>query len=199
MNAANINTKQATEDADLLIITTALEKSPYHENVVIVGQDIDLLVILSIQPLQFENVYILKPGTNTTAQALYNRNSFKHLEFQHLLGFVHAFSGCDTTSAFYNIGKTKFMNFILKNIVHLRTEMEVFVNGNAISDEVDEAAEKITAVLYGAKFNDPDLTKIRLSCFIKQSKKSTFSLLCLPPTSDAAKLHGRRVYYQCQL
>lgn len=43
---AKIHPKQAVEDADILIITTALEMAPSNEHVTVVGEDIDLLVIL---------------------------------------------------------------------------------------------------------------------------------------------------------
>ena len=40
-------TKIAEEDADVLIVQTAIEAARTHEKVLIYGQDIDLLVILT--------------------------------------------------------------------------------------------------------------------------------------------------------
>ncbi|GFY74689.1 hypothetical protein TNIN_476831, partial [Trichonephila inaurata madagascariensis] len=37
----------ARDDADVLIVETAIEESEYHKTAVIVGEDIDLLVILT--------------------------------------------------------------------------------------------------------------------------------------------------------
>ncbi|GFY50124.1 uncharacterized protein TNIN_488681 [Trichonephila inaurata madagascariensis] len=42
----DITTKQARDDADVLIVETALEELEHHRTAVIVGEDIDLLVIL---------------------------------------------------------------------------------------------------------------------------------------------------------
>ena len=45
LNINNIASKQANDDADVLIIDTAIEKSK-EETAVTVGDDIDLLVLL---------------------------------------------------------------------------------------------------------------------------------------------------------
>lgn len=46
LEAANISVKQAEDDADVLIIKTALEH--YHTNIkiIVIGKDVDLLILL---------------------------------------------------------------------------------------------------------------------------------------------------------
>lgn len=46
LKSINITTEQARDDADVLIIETAIEVSKHERTVVIIGEDIDLLVIL---------------------------------------------------------------------------------------------------------------------------------------------------------
>lgn len=71
-NAAGIRSRQAEEDADVLIVKTATELSASEEkNVVIVGEDVDLLVILT--QLAFENprVFYLKPSRGKVPQKVF--------------------------------------------------------------------------------------------------------------------------------
>lgn len=103
LQEVNIDTVQADEDADFLIVECAKAKASMSKNALIVGQDVDLLIILSL--LQNENVYFWKPHIGKVASKLFDRNSFNFPQLQKYLGFIHAFSGCDTTSAFFNIGK----------------------------------------------------------------------------------------------
>lgn len=55
--AAVIETRQAEEDADWLIINTAKERATQFKNIIIVGTDVDLLIILSMLPDQYVIVY----------------------------------------------------------------------------------------------------------------------------------------------
>ncbi|CAL1681239.1 unnamed protein product [Lasius platythorax] len=89
---------------------------------------------------------------------------------------------------------------LAKHFGYFREDMTVFLDKNASEEAIGTASEKIIAILYGAKINDTCLAnnKCRFICFAKQFKKSTFTPSCLPPTADAARLHGKRVYYQIQ-
>jgi len=55
-------TKIADEDADVLIVTTAIEQAKYdlNNNVIIIGNDTDLLVILNQLASDMNNVFFLK-------------------------------------------------------------------------------------------------------------------------------------------
>ena len=72
----------------------------------IIREDIDLLVIL-IQHAAINTVYFLKLGKGNVNDCVYDSNSFKYLKVKKLIGFLHAFTGCDTTSFFFlNKAKT---------------------------------------------------------------------------------------------
>ncbi|GBN91267.1 hypothetical protein AVEN_169006-1 [Araneus ventricosus] len=62
--------KQAEEYADYLIIKSALEIEKRSQCVVVVGEDIDLLVIIAAST-NSENIFFLKPGRDKTEDALY--------------------------------------------------------------------------------------------------------------------------------
>lgn len=78
--------KQHEEDADTLIVSTALDISKDYESVIIVGEDIDLLVILigTANAIQ-NNVFFLKSGRGKTPTSLYSTTSLKN---QNLAYFV---------------------------------------------------------------------------------------------------------------
>ena len=67
----------AEEDANFLIVSTA-EKCIVSGTTWIIGEDIDLLVIL-IQHAPINTVYFLKPGKGNVYDCIYNSNSFKYL------------------------------------------------------------------------------------------------------------------------
>ena len=107
--------KQDTEDADRLIFDTAIEESTMAESVTIVGEDVDLLIILTALVGSKTNIYILKPGRGNTDSKLYIATSMKFgsVSKDNIL-FLHTFSGADTTSAFFRQGKLKFIRLLEK-------------------------------------------------------------------------------------
>ena len=75
----------AEEDADFLIVSTA-EKCSVSGTTWIIGEDIDLLVLLT-QHAPINTVYLLKPGKGNVNDCIYDSNSFKYLEVKKLIGF----------------------------------------------------------------------------------------------------------------
>ena len=60
--------KQADEDADRLIVTSALDIACDFQSVIIVGEDTDLLIILTRTAKEtHQNVYFLKPSKGKTS------------------------------------------------------------------------------------------------------------------------------------
>ncbi|CAG9766606.1 unnamed protein product [Ceutorhynchus assimilis] len=80
----------------LILRTESLAST--NQTVAIVGEDIDLLIImmgLSTSP----NVYLLKPGKEKTPQLLYQPQSAVKQNLAKHMMFLHAMSGCDSTSS----------------------------------------------------------------------------------------------------
>ncbi|KAG5873472.1 hypothetical protein JTB14_029560 [Gonioctena quinquepunctata] len=107
---------QATEDADTVIVNEALSLAEGTETVVVVvGEDIDLLVILT-GLCQRENVFFLKPGKGNVPPTTYSPVPALQNKFiKENIMFLHAMSGCNTTSAPYKQGKLKFVKTLTKN------------------------------------------------------------------------------------
>lgn len=190
--------KQAYEDADTLIVTTAMGISGDYDVVVIVGEDIDILVILTARNSPESNIYFLKPGRRNIVQRLYSPRSLKYPSLRRFILFIHAVSGCDNTSAFFRRGKIKFVKLLEKN-PDLQTILGPFLGADSHLDLIETASEKFIIALYGAKPKDKySLEQWRFHCFRKAVSKNSFNLASLPPTRAAARQHAFRVYHQVQ-
>uniref|UniRef100_A0A8D8W821 Uncharacterized protein n=1 Tax=Cacopsylla melanoneura TaxID=428564 RepID=A0A8D8W821_9HEMI len=75
-DSQGIETKQAPEDADCLIVLRGLEKSEEYEHVIIAGEDIDLLVLLNGLGSSKPNVVFQKSGRGGTDCEQFSSTSF---------------------------------------------------------------------------------------------------------------------------
>ncbi|GBO09400.1 hypothetical protein AVEN_220465-1 [Araneus ventricosus] len=113
LQEANVTVKQAVEDADVLIVETAVSVKSQYDNIFVVGEGIDLSVLLTgLSPMK-ENLFFRKCGKGRTPDVLYSTTSFKY-KFSRMILFIHAFSGCDTTSALFGHGITKSCSLLGK-------------------------------------------------------------------------------------
>lgn len=119
----------------------------------------------------------------------------------HHLLFLHAVTGCDSTSALYGRGKKKAFGMLRKD-KQMQSTVAVFNSPSATQAEVVEAGEKFIVSLYGGRLTD-SLDTYRYFMYNKAiarlTVKSKFELASLPPTSAAARQHSLRVYLQVQL
>lgn len=192
---AGFSTRQPQEDADVLIVNTAIEKSGVESPVFILGEDTDLLVIMTQFGHDKTNLYFRKPGKGKTPTRTYSSNSFKFPELNSVVCFLHAFCGCDTTSCFYGRGKKAIVK-----IVHQDEELQALARSFYANDPVSEniAANGITIImkLCDCKTN---LHELQYSKFKKCVSKATLQLENLPPTEAAATQHCYRVFRQIHL
>ena len=192
-----------------------------EKDVVVVGQDTDLLVLLTHYTLKNKNskVYLYSPEKKITASKLFTPHSFINEDLkqvENLNLFCHAFTGCDTTSAFLNKGKNKLIKVLASNS-SLAEKAKYFYKTEEVEKEVlvDNACE-IIFELYKTQadesipkkdLEDTDengktknsLDKLRYFQYKKGIRKPTFKVDSLPPTNSAAKYHAYRVYLQVQL
>ena len=113
--------------------------------------------------------------------------------------FVHAFSGCDTTSHIYGVGKSVLLKKCNKD-ENIRQLASIFLQPEVTHDTVQIAGENIPVALYnGAKIQSLDI--LRYCKFLQkvQTKSTALHVQSLPPTSDAARFHSYRTFLQTQL
>ena len=102
-----VHTLHAQGDADLLTAKTAAESSSSIQPTTLIGDDTDLLVLLCFHADVTRNgLYFRSEGKQTTKTLrVWYIVWLKSKLDPELLPFVHAFSGCDTTSRLFGIGK----------------------------------------------------------------------------------------------
>jgi hypothetical protein len=124
---------------------------------------------------------------------------------------MHSFTGCDSTSAFYNKGKKKFVEIFEKRS-DVRDKADIFYNPNSTLEQVCEAGQYCTAALYGAakdvQFNKLKIVnnwplyieKMRYNSFVKATtQKNAVKLSSLVASVDGLNQHVKRVFLQTQL
>ncbi|GBN61611.1 hypothetical protein AVEN_183136-1 [Araneus ventricosus] len=113
--------------------------------------------------------------------------------------FIHAFSGCHTTSALFGHGKTKFCS-LLEKTRHLEEKIQVFFKSEATIDQEAKAVETFLIHLYGGnpRTSACDLNHLHYKLFTQSATKARSTLARLPPTMDAARFHALRFYLQKQ-
>ncbi|XP_071642214.1 uncharacterized protein [Temnothorax longispinosus] len=197
LETAGIAVKQADHDADRLIVTTAIAESIQHDKVVIVGEDVDLAVLMiGLTPVD-RNIHFFKQGRGKTIDVVYSSEG--NAAKKEIILFAHAFTGCDTTSAIFQRGKNSIFH-LLKKKPNLLKDIRVFYDFEASGQSIDDAGERLMLALYGASIEDTYLDNYRFKRFQTSVARAKLEvrLAQLPPTLAAASQHFRRVYFQVQ-
>ena len=189
-----------TGDADTEIVSVTIAASEYGSTTLI-GEDTDLLVLLLYHMKPGQKSVFFRSDKKTTSQVrVYNINKLKILLgpdlCSHLL-FIHAFTGCDTTSRVFGVGKKAFFQKFIKGNKDLESCAICFTNPGQTCDTVEDCGYKAMVQLFGGKPTD-SLTTLRYNVLKKKviSGTSFVTPEKLPPTASATKFHSRRCYYQ---
>lgn len=167
LNQENIRVVQAEYKSDRIICKDAViaAKNNGSKNVVIVGDEIDLLVLL-IHHGKSNNIFMLRPGKKTTKTS--------HIAvIQSALGnakenilTINAISGTPNISAFYKKGKVSFLKNVLSNS-EIASSLKIFNKPNADVGKLLKAGEKLLLSVYGATKSTKDINSLRYELFNK--------------------------------
>eukprot|EP00116_Pleurobrachia_bachei_P000625 sb/3460887/ len=179
-------------DADRTIVTTALSTLQLHSPVVIKADDTDVLV-LALNLIRTNGLFLKRNGKVFDINKF--RESIQPVLRDNILT-LHAFYGCDTTSAFF--GKPSYRALSM-DWNHLVSKLAVFREKDSSIPEIHDAGVHLIAAMYRC---EPDLDTERaklfkVRCNSKISKRQV-SLDRLPPTIDAAHLHSERAFLTIQ-
>lgn len=190
---------QSNGDADTEIVCTALKLSN-QKNVTVVSTDTDVCVMLIARTPTSSSINVLHPGTSTHPGKLYNISDLQEtlgVMKDHIL-LVHAFTGCDTTSAIYGKGKKKFFKLLHDN-PDMQSEAQKFLALSSPKDSIIAAGEKLMTKLYSTE-HFPTLDELRSRVYAHTLKRkaisASFDMAVLPPTSAACAQHSLRTYFQ---
>ena len=193
----------ARDDADCMLVRTAIEAAGTMPTV-LVGDDTDLLCLLVYHGYRRE-LHQLALKTSVKEKADDAPRVWNIQKLQERLGediimrllFVHAFSGCDTTSRFFNTSKGSIMKLLDNK--QFQKAADVFMQPSSTQANVTDAGEKAVIILYdGVQTKHTSLTTLRSEKYRNRTSTSkTFVRSCgMPPTSSAAKQHSLRVRLQ---
>ncbi|KAK6175354.1 hypothetical protein SNE40_013838 [Patella caerulea] len=201
MREHNIEVKKARADADVLIVTTAVELSRSGPTLVL-AEDTDVLILLCYHACNLEPGILIMTSGHRSKRAPWDIGSIINklgAEICQILPFIHAIGGCDTTSRLYGIGK----GLILKKALlssQLRQLGHVFTKSSATKSEIAAAGEKVLVLIYGGKADERlNILRCRKWSEKVMTSSSPIQVQSLPPTEDAAKYHSYRVYHQVQV
>lgn len=209
LKGANIMSQQCVADADLEIVLKAIDtasKSP-NNKVVIVSEDTDVLTILAARTPPNMEVFLLKPPSPKVPDVVYSSESLSSRStcIRSNILLLHAFTGCDTTSAFYYYGKKIFCNDFEKSD-DLHGHAEVFKQKNVSIDCLIDSGLRLALALYGASREFRNINKsaielvnsYRVRMYGDASQKKKVDLSRIIPTANALTEHIKRVYFQVQ-
>ena len=150
---AGISCLQAEEDAGRIIVQNAIESSLLYETLVY-AEDTDILVILLALLPDSPHDVLFVPHKRKA-----NKKKFKVWSIQitqQRLGetvgsrllFIHALSGCDTTSRPFNIGKASVVKRVSKER-GIGLCADIFVDLESTKDDIIKAGEVAMVLLTG--------------------------------------------------
>ena len=111
----------------------------------------------------------------------------------HLL-FVHAWSGCDTTSATFGQGKTTLLKK-MKDSSELQQILYLMHSADASPEDIGKAGIQAFIIMYGGKQAD-SLNHLRYAKYMGMVSTGNIDPQKLPPTERAAHYHSLRVHLQ---
>jgi len=115
---------------------------------VVIGEDIDLLILLLTLSPPKNTIIFEKPRRGkieTRSHAVGSLQEHFKNEIQYFM-FIHAIGGCDTTSALFQQGKIKHMKTVQKH-PELHDTLLIFNNESSSQEEIERAGEKYLDII----------------------------------------------------
>lgn len=193
----------AVGDADV-DIARAAAKSAENMHTTVIGEDTDLLILLLYHgqnngfKLYFRSDVRKGPNPNPVYDIFKMQSALGYDNCNFLL-FLHAFTGCDTTSRIYSIGKSSAFDKLMKD-TELQSVAEIFCSQSCSHSDIAVMGEKAMLLLYDCKSAE-SLDKQRYQLLVgKVTKAKTFvNPERLPPTISSTKYHSYRTYLQINM
>ena len=195
-------TKCSDGDADTLIIATGLGYSQNNQSVVIVAEDTDIFMMLIHHwKVNMADIFLLKEKKSRShkkgAEVYSIREACQVIDpvvRQHIL-FIHAWSGCDTTSSTFGQGKTQLLKLFPKS-ERIQSFADSFTDMDKTVLEIANSGNQVFCQLYGGG-ESSSLTTLRHNRYQTMIARSNrIEPERLPPTERAAHFHSLRVHLQ---
>ena len=136
-----------------MIVSTVLDHACIGDNVELIAADADVLIKLTYLWNSLMGNIIMRTEAMKKHKAIEREIGVIAEcigDVRKYLTFVHAFGGCDTTSAVYGQSKLLILKFLEKSKV--AREEAVFFQKDISPEAVCEAGRKIFVMLYDGKY-----------------------------------------------
>ena len=180
------------EEADVRLILHADHASQNGHHIVYIRSiDTDVEILSLFHQHSIQARIMLVTGTRkrqhvVDIQSLAGRLG---IDVCNAIAGLHAFTGCDSTSAFSGKGKKLALDLI-QNDNNLNRAMQLLGTNFEVTDELNELCEQFAIRLYSPVA--PTINEQRYILFCTRNLQSQQ----LPPTRDALKKHIARANYQ---
>ena len=185
--------QSSQEEADTkMFLCASFAADLGFSSVNIVTVDSDVAILSLYYQTKLDISLYLELGTGSRVR-IFNISS-KSIDGQitNVLPSLHAISGCDSTSCFSGIGKSKWLK-VLQSDDRFIDALSLLGEEEELRSVAAEVLEEYVCVIYGLK-NESNVNKARYKLF--SSKKKLPEPQKLPPTKDALLLHFNRANYQ---
>lgn len=191
---------RASDDADTMIVKAALDHCKNGDSVTVFANDTDVIIMLMYFWKEMGQVLIRSSYTKN------GRSQIKQLDMETAIDslddsiipyllFIHAFGGCDTTSAIHDKGKASPLRLLQKS-KKAQKLFDCFMDSSSLQNEIGDAGIKLFVMLYNGKPGDT-LTELRYNTYMKMAASASRIVPSkLPPTERTAWYHSLRVYLQ---
>ena len=195
---------QSSGDADVDIAKATVERSRVCTTT-LVGEDTDLLILL----LHYSRTVNKDVYFRSDVRKQSKEDKFVNItQLKRRLGdemctellFCHAYTGCDSTSRIFGIGKKLAFQKLIKSEPVIKSCAREFTLQNKSQHEISELGNKMMVDLFGGAPNE-NLSSLRDVMFSRKvaTAKSFVSPERLPPTAAATNFHSLRTYFQIML
>src|SRR5688572_6256097 len=171
-----------------------------YKSTILIGEDTDMLVLLLHHAASDCKDLYCRSDKDKVKSYVYNIKVLKQLLGDDVcsdLLFAHAFSGCDSTSGIYGVGKKSIFQKIISGDPLFHSCSKIFCAPNADPVTVETTGcTAMVSMFKGIQSESLVSLRYRILCRKVSPAKTFVKPERLPPTRSATKLHSRRVYLQ---
>ena len=143
---------QSKGDADTLIVSAALDLATCNKITIVIADDTDILVLLLHHNTTVSDILLVSERSSGRYNIGEIISQTHPIILKHIL-FIHAWGGCDTTSAIFGKGKISILQK-LQMSTEIHSLSCTFENCSSSQLEIEQAGLQIFVINYGGKKDD---------------------------------------------
>lgn len=187
------------EEADgRLLLHAAHAAAAGYTEIVICSEDTDVFILCLAFSEQINVPLFQRCGTQTRTRLvdIGKISSAVGSDVCKALIGMHAFTGCDTVSAFAGKGKLRVLE-ILKSSNRVKESLKQLGESWVVSSELQANLEELVCLWYASKPGTSDVNQLRYNLFC--SRKGETESHQLPPCKDSLTKHVQRANFQAAI